>query len=84
MLGREHALRVVVGRPEPDALLGDLGQVEQAHHLEAAAVGEEGAVPAHELVQPARLAQGLDAGPGGISLGINFTTCRLMDHCTVA
>ena len=71
MLRGEHALRVVVGRPEPDALLGDLGQVEQAHHLEAAAVRQEGAIPAHELVQPARLAQGLDAGPGRAVSGIN-------------
>ena len=66
VLRGEHALAVVVGRPELDALLRDLGQVEQADHLEAAAVGEEGAVPSHELVQPASLAQGLDAGSGEI------------------
>ena len=80
MLRGEHALCVVVGRLELDALLGDLGQVEQAHHLEAAAVGQEGAVPAHELVQPARLAQGLDAGPGGISLGIKVDIVCLNDQ----
>ena len=32
--GCEHALRVVVGRPELDALFGDLGQLQEADHLE--------------------------------------------------
>ena len=32
-LGGEHALGVVVGRPELDALFGDLGKLQQADHL---------------------------------------------------
>ena len=38
-----------------DPLLGDLAQLGQAEHLEAAAVGQDRPVPAGELVQPAHL-----------------------------
>ena len=33
LLRGEHALGVVVGRPELDALFGDLGKLQQADHL---------------------------------------------------
>ena len=39
------------------SVLRDLGQAEEADHLEAAAVGQQAALPTHEHVQPARLAQ---------------------------
>ena len=38
-----------------DPLLGDLAQLGQAEHLESAAVGQDGAIPAGELVQAAHL-----------------------------
>jgi hypothetical protein len=38
---------------EADAFLGDLAQGAQGEDLEAAGVGEDGAVPGHELVQAA-------------------------------
>ena len=41
----------------------DLAQRRQAHHLEAAAVGQDRARPAHEAVQPAHPPHRLDAGP---------------------
>ena len=50
----EDAPPVQVGG-EGDPLLGDLAQLGQAEHLEAAAVGQDGAVPAGELVQPAQV-----------------------------
>ena len=55
--------RTVDVRLEPDALFGIyLATVAQREDLEAAAVGEDGAVPAVELVQTASLAKHLNAG----------------------
>ena len=36
---------------ESDAILGNLAQIGQAHHLIAAAVGQDRAIPVHEFVQ---------------------------------
>ena len=44
---------------EVDALLADLQELQQAHHLEAARVRQQVARPAHEAVQPPRLVQHL-------------------------
>ena len=49
-------------RGKGHALLGDLAQLCEAEHLESAAVGEDGAVPAGELVQTAHLCHQLVAG----------------------
>ena len=46
--------RAVDVAAEVGALLGELAVVAEAENLEAAAVGEDGAVPAVELVQSAR------------------------------
>ena len=48
--------RAVQMGAEPDSFLRDLHQLLQAHHLVSAAVGEDGAVPGHEPVQPAEIA----------------------------
>ena len=53
LLGRQEQLVAVDRRGELDAFLGDLAQRAQREHLEAAGVGEDGAVPGHELVQAA-------------------------------
>ena len=45
-----------------DSLLLDLAQAGQGEHLEPAGVGEDRAVPPHELVQAAHLAHHLVAG----------------------
>ena len=47
---------------EDDAVVGYLPQVLEAEPLEAAAVGEDGARPAHEAVQPAETPHRLRAG----------------------
>ena len=50
-------------RAEGDALVADLPEGRQAEDLEAAGVGEDGAVPVHEAVQAAQLGDGLHPGP---------------------
>src|SRR5579871_3368163 len=56
-LGGDRALRAeemggaVEVRAEGDAVLADLAQVAQAEDLEAPGVGQDGAVPAHEMMQ---------------------------------
>ena len=52
-------------RPEGDAAVGHLADLGQAEHLESAGVGEDGPVPAHELVEPAEFGDQLVAGPQG-------------------
>ena len=48
----------------------DLAHVGEAEDLEAAAVGEDGAVPVHEAVQAAQLGDELVAGPQGEVVGV--------------
>ncbi|SCC91315.1 conserved hypothetical protein [Thiomonas sp. X19] len=52
---REKELVAIRRRGEAHALLADFAHRPQAPHLEAAAVGEDGRVPADEAVQPAEL-----------------------------
>ena len=52
------------------ACFGDLRAVRQAEDLKAAAVGQNRAVPAHELVQSAQSADQLVAGPQGQMVGV--------------
>jgi hypothetical protein len=61
-LGAEQVARAVEVAGERHALLGDLAQLAEAHHLVAAAVGEDRAVPVHEAVQPAEPRDALGAG----------------------
>ena len=53
-LGREHVFRAIDMAAEFDALLGQLAQFGQAHHLVAAAVGQDRALPVHEFMQAAQ------------------------------
>ena len=53
-LGREHVFRAIDMAAEFDALLGQLAQFGQAHHLVAAAVGQDRALPVHEFMQTAQ------------------------------
>jgi hypothetical protein len=48
----EEVRRAIQIALEGDALLGDLPQVSEAEHLEAAAVGKNRGVPAHKAVEP--------------------------------
>ncbi len=59
---REEMQRAVEVRAELHAILGELAQIAEAEDLEAAGVGEDGLVPGHELLHPAELADGFDAG----------------------
>ena len=52
------------------ALLGDLADLGQAHHLEAAGVGEDRPVPAHEAVQAAEPRDALGAGAQHQVIGV--------------
>ena len=53
--GRQEQLRAVDRRRELDALFRDLAHRAERKHLEAARVGQDRTVPAHELVQAAEL-----------------------------
>ena len=57
----EAVERAVEVRLERHAVGVDLARVAQAEHLEAAAVGQNGAIPGHEAVQPAQVADSLVA-----------------------
>ena len=68
--GRERVQVAVQMRLEDDALLGDFPQAAQAEDLEAAGIGEDGAGPRHEAVQPAQLADQFVPGPQKEMIGI--------------
>ena len=71
VLGRpEHVATVVVVDDKTHALVGELDGVVVAEHLEAARIGEDGAVPVHKLVQSAQLGDGVLAGTHGQMVGI--------------
>ena len=53
VLRRPEVLGAVEDRAERHAVVGDLHRVGEAEDLEAAGVGEDRAVPAHEGVEPA-------------------------------
>ncbi len=53
-----------------DALLGDLAQIAEAEDLKSAGIGKDGAVPAHEAVQPAQAPDRLVARPQVEMVGI--------------
>ena len=55
---------------ERDPFLGHLGQVGQAHHLIAARIGEDRAIPAHEAMQPAEPRDALGAGAQHQMIGV--------------
>ena len=55
---------------EGDAFLTDLGQPREAHHLIAAAVGEDRPLPTHEPVQPAQARNPLGAGSQHQMIGV--------------
>ena len=44
------------------AVFGDFAQIAQAENLEAAGIGEDGAIPRHEPLHAAQSADGVDAG----------------------
>jgi hypothetical protein len=78
-LRREEQAVAVDGRGEVHALFGDLAHLAQRKHLEAAGVGQDGLVPADELVQAAELADHLQAraqpqveGVAEDDLGVDF------------
>jgi hypothetical protein len=70
LFGREVMPRAVQVRAKVHALLAHAVQLVHAHHLEAAAVGEDRVLPAHEAVQAAHAADGVDAGPEHQVVGV--------------
>ena len=84
--GREQVRVAIQVRAEQHAVFGDLAQVAQAEDLEAAGIGQDGARPGHEVVQPAEFADQLVAGAqeqvigvGQDDLGIEFV-CQIALH----
>ena len=61
-LGSQLDASPIPGGSEDDAVVVDGVDVAQAEHLESARVGQQGAVPAHETMQPARISHDLLAG----------------------
>ena len=55
--GERKCSRAVDMRAEAHAFFRDLAQLRQRHHLEAAGIGEDRAVPRHEFVQAAQPAR---------------------------
>ena len=70
LLRPEKELGTVQVRTKGRALLGDLGQLLQAEDLESAAIGEDGPIPVHKLVQAAETPDQLMAGPDIEMIGI--------------
>uniref|UniRef100_A0A182N6C0 Uncharacterized protein n=1 Tax=Anopheles dirus TaxID=7168 RepID=A0A182N6C0_9DIPT len=66
----QHTLATVVRTLEPYALLGDFGQLQQRHHLEATGIGQQRSRPTHELVQTARLFQHVRPGAHSQVVGV--------------
>ena len=63
-------------RPEGGALLAQLAQVAKAEDLEAAAVGQDGSIPAHERMQAAELLDQLRARPQHQVIGVGEDDLR--------
>ena len=61
-LGRQHMLGAVDVRLEGDAVLIELTQLGQRHHLKAAGIRQDRIGPAHEVVQPTKPVDPLRAG----------------------
>ena len=61
---------VVVHRAEAHAVVGELAELLVGEDLEAAGVGEDGAVPAHEVVQAAHLGHEVGARAHGEVVGV--------------
>ena len=57
-------------RTEQRALLGDLAQLRQRHHLEAAGIRQDRSIPVHEFMQAAQPRDSLGAGPQHQVVGI--------------
>ena len=69
-LGRDGHQPAVDVRAEDGLLLGHFDAMGEAEQLEAAAVGQDRAVPAHEAVQPAQGGDDLFAGPQREMIGV--------------
>ncbi len=61
---------IVIGGDEAHAVVGELDGVAVGEHLESTGVGEDGAVPVHEIVQAAELGDGVRAGTHGEVIGV--------------
>ena len=68
--GREKCSAAVDMRLEAHALFGDLAQLRQRHHLEAAGIGQDRPLPVHEFVQAAQPRDALRAGPQHQVIGV--------------
>jgi hypothetical protein len=67
---RKHVPVAIEVRLKRNSPFGDLAQIAQAENLVAARVGENGARPRHEAVQPAQAADQLMTGPQEQVIGV--------------
>ena len=81
-LGREELRAAVEMRAEGHALLAQLANLVHGENLEAAAVGQQRALPAHEAVQAAQLTDGFVAGAQKQVVGVGQQKLRaqLLQH----
>jgi len=82
VLGSEKVAAAVQVRTEADALVGDLAQLAQTEDLKAARVGQHGARPTDEAMQPAHAADSLMARPQVEVVGVAEDDLRaqLFEH----
>ena len=69
-LRAEKVRGAVEVRAKGYAVLGDFAQIAEAENLEAAGVGEDRAIPRHEILHAAKPADGLDSGPEIKMIGV--------------
>ena len=69
-LGAQVMERAVDVAAEGDPLLGELPELGQAHHLEAARIGQDRPLPVHEAVQPAEPRHPLGPRPQHQMIGV--------------
>ena len=63
--GAEEEFGAVEMGAEFDAVVGDFAELGEAEDLEAAAVGEDGLVPVHEVVEAAEFLEDFEIRGGG-------------------
>ena len=90
LLGRQHRAAPVQMAPELHPRVRDLPQRREAHDLEAAAVGQDRARPAHELVQAAHPPHRVHSGTQRQMVGVReqdvasrraqFVRCQGLDR----
>ena len=62
---------------ERDAVLGDFAQLRERKNLEPAAIGENRAIPTHEVVQAAKMFDDVESRPNEQVVGVSQNNLRI-------